>query len=236
MDAEDLAKYCHIYAHIYNNRIRKGKAYYTSLAHGLYSDVSTCHNTFENNLIYGGNDNVFFHHCGLDNLATNNYVHRTHSSVKFKSGDQFETAWGGCGNGGQAISKPQAYENQRNIYLLDDVEGFHFGRTSDRYYNSSPVFHHNLYWSFAPGDVKSAKLFPGFPKLDWYEWQNSGNDTESMWEDPLFEDPENQNYALKEASPAWKLGIVQIDLDHFGVESDAYSFRQIKYRQQHSIS
>ena len=64
------------------------------------------------------------------------------------------------------------------------------------------------------GNPQEEQIYPG--KLNWNEWQESGNDTDSTWQDPLFEDPENHVYILKENSPAWDMGITQIDLEHFG--------------------
>ena len=48
-----------------------------------------------------------------------------------------------------------------------------------RYFESSPNFHDNLYWSNVPGAREKSK-FPDY--LNWYEWQASGNDTGSLWQ------------------------------------------------------
>ena len=66
-----------------------------------------------------------------------------------------------------------------------------------------------------PGDEELAK-FPD--NQNWYEWQASGNDSGSLWQDPLFEDPAAHRYILTEDSPAWDLGIEQIDLDSIGIQ------------------
>ena len=49
--------------------------------------------------------------------------------------------------------------------------------------------------------------------------QAAGNDSGSLWQDPLFVDPATHNYALAEASPARDLGIEQIEVDNIGVQS-----------------
>jgi len=203
-----------------NNRIRKGKAFNNG-ANGLYSDAAGGKVTFENNLLYGEGSSALYHHCGIENLSKNNFIHRT--SLNFQNGltpDKFSTVWSGCEKP-KGSDTPQGYINQNNIYLLDDVEGFTFGRPFDRFFNEFPEYSENgakflsnLYWVLGPGDARAEKLFPG--KLNWYEWQDSGNDTNSRWDDPLFEDPLNHIYVLKENSPANALGIVQIDLDQFG--------------------
>jgi parallel beta-helix repeat protein len=48
------------------------------------------------------------------------------------------------------------------------------------------------------------------------QWRSLGYDTESIVADPLFVDPEHDNYRLKPDSPAFKLGFVPIDLDSIG--------------------
>ena len=61
---------------------------------------------------------------------------------------------------------------------------------------------------------------PMFPdNLDWDEWTSTGNDSNSLWEDPLFIDPYLGEYLLAEDSPAWNLGIEQIQMDNFGVQT-----------------
>ena len=104
---------------------------------------------------------------------------------------------------------------------MDD--DFTFGKNGDRYYDMSPDFHHNIYWSLGAGDEE----LPKFPdKLNWYEWQATGNDSESLWEDPLFEDASTHRYIMTENSPAWDLGIQQIDLDNIGIQETGKYMRK----------
>ena len=49
------------------------------------------------------------------------------------------------------------------------------------------------------------------------DWQNDGFDSHSIFEDPLFVDPENDDYSLKPESPAFKLGFKPIDLSGVGL-------------------
>ena len=133
---------------------------------------------------------------------------------------------GGCGK--YADIRPQEYENARNIYLLENMDDFVFSKSSYRYYNMPPDFHHNIYWSMVPGDEELPK-FPYLPEpqseyQNWYEWQATGNDSQSLWQDPLFEDPAAHRYILTPDSPAWNLGIQQIDLDNFGIQAEGKYF------------
>ena len=148
---------------------------------------------------------ALYHHCGKANMGVNNIVHKT---------DRLSYMYGGCNR--VHTERPQQYDNFRNIYLLDNMDDFTFGRSSDRYYDSPPNFHNNIYWSLVPGDEEQTK-FPD--KLNWYDWQATGNDSESLWQDPLFEDPASHNYALAEDSPAFDLGIEQVYSHNIGIQT-----------------
>ena len=56
---------------------------------------------------------------------------------------------------------------------------------------------------------------PGFISLE--EWQEHGLDTHSIVGDPLFVDPENDDYSLQPDSPAFKLGFRPIDMSKVGL-------------------
>ena len=49
------------------------------------------------------------------------------------------------------------------------------------------------------------------------DWNNLGFDTHSVIADPLFMDPDNDNYTLRPDSPALKLGFKPIDLSGVGL-------------------
>jgi hypothetical protein len=58
----------------------------------------------------------------------------------------------------------------------------------------------------------------GIPGLEWFRWwQERGFDTHSMVADPLFVDPENDDYSLRPESPAFKLGFKPIDISDVGL-------------------
>jgi hypothetical protein len=48
------------------------------------------------------------------------------------------------------------------------------------------------------------------------EWKALGYEAHSVLADPLFVDPEHDDYRLKPDSPAFKLGFVPIDMDSMG--------------------
>ena len=150
---------------------------------------------------------ALYFHCGKRNWAINNIVHRNRNLKYMYGGCRPEDQWNDY--------RPQDYENYHNIYLLDDLDDFTFSRPNDRYFDSPPNFHDNIYWSTV-SDARDMRKFPD--NLNWYEWQEGGNDTNSLWENPLFEDADAHIYILAEDSPAWELGIEQIDLDNIGIQ------------------
>ena len=85
---QELEQHCYSHAHIFNNWIENGSAFYP-LAGLLYSDTSTSGTVFENNILRGGGDEALKHHCGLDNVSKNNIIHRTNSH-------SFHAVWTGC--------------------------------------------------------------------------------------------------------------------------------------------
>ena len=171
--------------------------------------------------MYGSGQFAMYHHCGLENVSKNNIVHRTSSS----SDHALNQAMGGCEKGSTS-GRYQSYINSHNIYYLDSAKDFSLGRDHDRFYdplrpNDKAVFHHNLY--FSSDNDENSMTFPGSTKwplhsVNWEEWQESGNDTDSLWADPMFSDPNSRKYQLANDSPALELGIKQINLDNFGIQ------------------
>ncbi len=54
----------------------------------------------------------------------------------------------------------------------------------------------------------------------WFEpfstWQKKGHDVHSVFADPLFVDPEHDDYRLREDSPALKMGFLPLPIDEMG--------------------
>jgi len=97
-----------------------------------------------------------------------------------------------------------------------------------RYFADEVEFYNNLYWS-PEAEAEASEIFPG-PKLgtwhgvSWAEWKEGGNDTESLWLDPLFKDPASGDFTLAPESPAWLLGISQVDTESIGPKSKKGAF------------
>lgn len=52
------------------------------------------------------------------------------------------------------------------------------------------------------------------------EWRQLGYDRHSVFADPMFVDPENNNYRVRPESPALKLGFKNFPMDQFGLLPD----------------
>ena len=165
--------------------------------------------------MYGSGGNAMTHHCGVGNVAKNNIVHKS----SFTSNHTITRMEVVCKtNYGDALH--QEYSHIQNIYLLDTIdEDTAFGNNFDTFENT--VYSQNLYWS--PQDPQSSLYFsitPGNKKeVTWQEWNAEGRDVDSVWADPKFADSDNGLYTLANDSPAFDLGIQQIDLDNFGIQN-----------------
>jgi hypothetical protein len=63
-------------------------------------------------------------------------------------------------------------------------------------------------------------LVEGLPGVKTFkDWQDLGFDTHSIVADPLFVDPENDDFSLKPESPAFDLGFKPIDLSRVGLRN-----------------
>ena len=120
-------EHCHIYSHIYNNKIHDSDPYHND-GNFLYSDQSSGRNTYENNIMYGSGSMALRNNCGKENIGVNNIVHKT-------AGNPLEYMYGGCKKADD--SSPWGLENFRNIYVFDIMDDFTFGRPWDRCHHFS---------------------------------------------------------------------------------------------------
>jgi len=75
----------------------------------------------------------------------------------------------------------------------------------------SDHYDRNLYWNVN---------FPDSPNIlknkSMKEWKKEGYDLNSLIADPLFKDPRNGNYSVKENSPALSMGFKNFPMNEFG--------------------
>lgn len=72
----------------------------------------------------------------------------------------------------------------------------------------------NLYW-LTGQDLRNLSTAI-FPAGNWAQWQEAGFDRDSMVADPLFVDPEHDDYRLQPDSPALALGFQPIPVERIG--------------------
>ena len=187
----------------------------------LYSDVSTSKITFDKNVCYGPwkHGSALYHHCGIDNLSTNNIAHRKAPTQKLQPGEVYNGIWSACETTRAAAKggtgEIQQYVNEKNIYFIEDYSGLEFMRPWDQYHGAT--YRNNVYWSLTAG-MNKEKMFRAQDTrkfINWDEWHKQQNiDTGSLWDDPLFQDASKMDYTLKANSPAKiKLGIEDVPLN-----------------------
>ena len=77
--------------------------------------------------------------------------------------------------------------------------------------NGKFVMDSNLYW-----DTSHPKGDLAFGDLTFAQWQAQGHDVHSVIADPLFVDPDKDDYRLKPESPALKFGFQPIPVEKIG--------------------
>jgi hypothetical protein len=74
---------------------------------------------------------------------------------------------------------------------------------------------------FGPNRPSEGTVKEGPARIyDFAQWKELGYDANSLFADPLFQDPEKGDFQLRPESPALKLGFVPFDLESFGLLPD----------------
>ncbi|MCP4642008.1 MAG: right-handed parallel beta-helix repeat-containing protein [bacterium] len=94
----------------------------------------------------------------------------------------------------------------RNIWYWKDAKLFR----RDDWPNYDMIIDYNVYYDCTDGSETK------FLSHTFAEWQEKGVDKASVFGDPLFVDPDNNDYRLKPESPAFALGFRPIDLSTVG--------------------
>lgn len=182
-------------SHIHHNRVRdsNGVSYngpdnIVSMSWGIYLDSFAGGYTVENNLTWRNSRGGFMVQGGKDNVIRNNIF--AHSS-------SFQGHFNNFSNNSENI----VFEN--NIIIINiPLEGrtlFYAGKNLPNALKSD----NNLFWSTVDGDIKSLNAFKN--------WNALGFDKNSIFQDPMLEDPTAENGKLKPDSPAFKIGFKPID-------------------------
>ena len=118
----------------------------------------------------------------------------------------------------------------RNVvsYRRDDIAGLgstHPSEGAAILYDLSPfdpdtcIFDHNTIYHFGAPIRVQASFYKqeGGGRLAWDEWRSRGFDKNSIIADPLFVDPERDDYQLRPESPAFKQGFKRIPMQKIGL-------------------
>ena len=162
-------------------------------AFGIYSDQASTGIRIANNLTCRTGISAYNMNWGKDVVIENNIFSLT---------------------GVHGLTKGTGHEEssaifRRNIVWIDRGDILAEGWSRPEMQTS-----HNLYWDNSGREV-------AFFKMPLAKWQAQGRDEGSIIADPLFENPQQLNFKLKEGSPAAKIGFVPFDFSQAGVIGDA---------------
>ena len=175
-----------------NNLIHDVKAF-TYGGWGLYTDEGSTDIVMENNLVYGCKNAGFHQHYGRENVIRNNiFAFNVENQVM--------------------RTRP---EEHISFFFTNNIVYFDSGNLlGSNWSNDNYRMDHNVYWDTRLAENPEAMRFSG---ASLEEWRKRGHDVHSLVADPKFVDAAERNFALREDSPALKLGFKPIDLSGVGI-------------------
>jgi len=155
---------------------------------GIYPDEGSSEMLIEGNVVYRCKSAGFHQHYGRDNTVRNNVFafNREYQLMRTRA------------------EPHRSFTFERNIVYFDSGRLLGSNWTGEGF-----ALDRNVYW-----DARGGPLW--FAGRSLAEWQQSGQDQESLVADPLFVDPGSFDFALRPESPALKLGFQPIDLRTVG--------------------
>lgn len=157
---------------------------------GIYFDEGTTGILAENNLVYRTTHGGFHQHYGKENIVRNNiFAYAKYHQIQRTRAEAH-----------------LSFVFEKNIVLWKE------GKLLDGNYSGTNfILRSNIYWNGTGTNI----LFDKFSFEDWQK--NKGQDVGSLIADPMFVDPERDNYNLKPNSPAGKIGFKPFDLSKVGI-------------------
>jgi len=157
---------------------------------GLYTDEGSTHITMDNNLVYRTRTGGFHQHYGKENRIVNNIF-------AYAEEQQLQ----------RTRTEPhQSFTFERNIvyWTTGPLLGSNWNDNNFK-------LDRNVYWNAAG---KPVTFFGGLTLEQWRA--KRGQDLNSIIADPLFVDPERDDFRLKPDSPALKVGFQPFDASRAG--------------------
>ncbi len=155
---------------------------------GIYPDEGSSDMLIEDNVVYRTKSAGFHQHYGRENTVRNNVF-------AFGIENQLQRT---------RVEPHISFTFTNNIVYFDQGEMLGINWSGDKF-----KMNRNVYY-----DVRGGK--PRMFGKTFEEWQQQGQDTESIVADPLFVNAENYDFRLRPNSPALKLGFKPIDLSTVG--------------------
>ena len=158
---------------------------------GLYTDEGSSNILLENNIVYRTKSAGFHQHYGKENIIRNNIFAFGREAQIQRSRNEDHLSF--------------TFENNIVYYSADKLIDKNFEGNNYK-------FDKNLYYRINDMPVK-------FQDWTFQEWKNRGQDIHSIIGNPLFVDPENDDFSLRNESPAFKLGFKPINMTAVGPRS-----------------
>ena len=168
---------------------------------GIYLGCETRDTLVENNVVYRSRETIHVWYSDRNITMQNNiFLHGELSQINYQN------------------PQDRKHENirlLRNIIGYEKADGVLFKLSGER--SAPEESDYNLYFC-VEGDITEAAVISGMPGVKTFEeWQKHGFDKHSVIADPMFVDPQNDDYSLRPDSPALKLGFKPIDLSQVGI-------------------
>ncbi len=165
---------------------------------GLYNDEGSTGIVSENNLVYRTKSGGYHQHYGRENLIRNNIFALATEAQLQRS----------------RVEDHLSFTFSTNIVYWTEGELYNGQWKDDRV-----QLDHNLYWN-------PQQASPSFAGETFSAWQASGKDAASQYADPLFVDPQQDDFRLRPNSPALTMGFQPFDAKEAGVYGES-EWRQL---------
>ncbi len=187
---------------------------------GIYLDDYNEDVWVENNIVYRTLSGGLMLHQAVNNVITNNIF------ALAKEGQIYWTRYyGETISGAKKLMRDPLNKFKRNIvYWKEGYLSVNLGIGRKDLVKKPELIDYNLYYNIS--NKNSIKMC--YPKhytwRDWKcddsfkKWQRAGFDKHSLISDPLFVDPEKEDFTLSLNSPAFKLGFKPIDTSKIGLK------------------
>jgi len=197
-------------------------------AWGIYLDEGTTGMLVEKNLVHDTKTGCFNQHFGRENIIRNNVFARCTGDIAVPDGQI----------GRIRMERHRSFTFERNIVWWEDDaplfgmnyedENFHFDHNVywNPKHNPPPVYAtppyingpkevpegDKAFWEARLKTLRARMAAERKGKVwTWEEWQARGQDMHSLLADPLFVDPDANDFTLRESSPIHKSGFEDFD-------------------------